>query len=106
MDTPSPAKSILVVDDDGLTRHALTLALESAGYTVHQASNGREAFRVLRTSPPPSAILLDIVMPEMTGWEFLRERDANRAPSWPTSPSSSSPPPVRSYPHWPPHEGW
>src|SRR5262249_7942101 len=75
MDTAPIAKSVLVVDDDGLTRHALTLALESAGYTVRQASNGQEAFRVLQTPPPPSAILLDIVMPEVTGWEVLRQRD-------------------------------
>jgi chemotaxis family two-component system sensor histidine kinase/response regulator PixL len=69
--------TVLVVDDDGLTRDALVLALEAAGYTVRQAADGREAFRVLRTPPPPSAILLDIVMPEMNGWEFLRERESN-----------------------------
>jgi CheY-like chemotaxis protein len=77
MSTTPPGKSVLVVDDDSLTRSALVLALESAGYKVHQAANGREAFGVLHTTPPPSAILLDIVMPHMNGWEFLRERDTN-----------------------------
>ena len=77
MSTTPPGKSVLVVDDDGLTRSALVMALECAGYKVHQASDGREAFRVLHTAPPPSAILLDVVMPHMNGWEFLRERDAN-----------------------------
>jgi chemotaxis family two-component system sensor histidine kinase/response regulator PixL len=75
--TTAPGKDILVVDDDGLTRDALVLALEAAGYTVRQAADGRDAFRVLRTPPPPRAILLDIVMPQMNGWEFLRERESN-----------------------------
>ena len=69
-------KDILVVDDDGPTRDALAMALGAAGYTVRQAADGREAFRLLQVPPPPSAILLDIVMPGMNGWEFLRERDA------------------------------
>jgi len=77
MNSTPPGKSVLVVDDDGLTRSALTLALESAGYRVHQAANGREAFQVLHAAPAPSAILLDIVMPHMDGWEFLRAREAN-----------------------------
>jgi chemotaxis family two-component system sensor histidine kinase/response regulator PixL len=77
MSTTALDKSVLVVEDDGITRSALALALESAGYKVHQASDGREAFRALHTISPPSAILLDVVMPHMNGWEFLRERDAN-----------------------------
>ena len=53
------------------------MTLEAAGYTVRQAGDGQDAFAVLRTPPQPAAILLDIVMPRMSGWEFLRERDAN-----------------------------
>jgi CheY-like chemotaxis protein len=68
---------VLVVDDDGLTRDALAMTLEAAGYAVRHASDGREALRLLRAPPPPFAVLLDIVMPGMNGWEFLRERDAN-----------------------------
>jgi CheY-like chemotaxis protein len=70
-------KDVLVVDDDGLTRDALTMTLEAAGYSARQAADGPEAFRLLRSGPPPVAILLDIVMPGMSGWEFLRERDAS-----------------------------
>jgi len=76
MSTPA-RKDILVVDDDGLTRQALATTLEAAGYTVRQAADGWEAFRLLCVPPPPTAILLDIVMPRMSGWEFLRERDAS-----------------------------
>jgi len=77
MKPAAPGKGVLIVDDDGLTRDALAMALGAAGYTVRQAADGREAFRLLRVPPPPSAILLDIAMPGMNGWEFLRERDAN-----------------------------
>ena len=70
-------KDVLVVDDDGLIRQALATTLEAAGYMVRQAADGREAFQLLCLPPPPCAILLDIVMPGMSGWEFLRERDAN-----------------------------
>jgi CheY-like chemotaxis protein len=77
MSTGGPEKNILIVDDDGLTRDALATTLQAAGYAVRQAADGREAFRQLCLPPPPSAILLDIVMPGMNGWEFLRERDAN-----------------------------
>jgi CheY-like chemotaxis protein len=77
MTTRTRGTDILVVDDDGLTRDALAMTLEAAGYTVRQAADGREAFRQLCLPPPPSAILLDIVMPGMGGWEFLRERDAS-----------------------------
>ncbi len=73
----APGRNILIVDDDGLTRDALLLTLESAGYTVWQAADGQEAFRVLQTSPAPVAILLDLVMPQMNGWQFLREREAH-----------------------------
>ncbi len=72
----APGRHVLIVDDDRLTREALALTLEAAGYAVRQAADGQDAFRALRTPPPPFAILLDIVMPRMSGWEFLRERDA------------------------------
>ena len=74
--TAAPGKHVLIVEDDRLTREALALTLETAGYTVRQAADGRDAFRALRALPPPDAILLDIVMPRMSGWEFLREREA------------------------------
>jgi DNA-binding response OmpR family regulator len=62
MTATAPGKHVLIVDDDRLTRDALALTLEAAGYTVRQAADGKDAFRVLRT-PPPAAALLDILMP-------------------------------------------
>jgi adenylate cyclase len=69
---PSGA-SILVVEDDLPTREALCRSLESMGYTAHNAVNGRTGLDWLAKHPAPSLILLDLMMPEMDGFEFLRE---------------------------------
>ena len=66
-------KSILVVEDDVTTRHALTRILARQGYSVTGAANGREAIDRLR-AVAPDLILLDLMMPVMDGWEFRREQ--------------------------------
>jgi adenylate cyclase len=69
---PSNA-SILVVEDDLATREALCRTLASMGYAAYQAINGRSGLDWLAIHPAPSLILLDLMMPEMDGFEFLRE---------------------------------
>jgi PAS domain S-box-containing protein len=69
---PSSA-SILVVEDDLPTRDALCRSLASMGYMAHVAVNGRSGLDWLANHPAPSLILLDLMMPEMDGFEFLRE---------------------------------
>ena len=61
---------ILVVDDDFDIRASLADVLESEGYSVALAANGREALTQLETISP-QVILLDLMMPEMGGAEFL-----------------------------------
>jgi PAS domain S-box-containing protein len=65
--------SILVVEDDLPTREALCRSLASMGYMAHAAVNGRSGLDWLANHPVPSLILLDLLMPEMDGFEFLRE---------------------------------
>ena len=67
----APAR-ILLVDDDADVREALVENLEQASYEVACASDGEEALKYLRLNPPPAAILLDLFMPVMDGWEFLK----------------------------------
>jgi two-component system, response regulator, stage 0 sporulation protein F len=64
---------ILVVDDEPDARELLRALLESAGHPVLEANNGQEALRLLTAvdAPEPRAIVLDLNMPIMTGWEFL-----------------------------------
>ena len=62
---------ILVVDDDDALRETLTDLLQLEGYRVVSASNGREALDLLERSPRPCAMILDMMMPVMSGWELL-----------------------------------
>jgi two-component system chemotaxis response regulator CheY len=66
-----PCKSILVVEDDGGIRETLKYALELEGYKVFTAANGRIAVDLLPKISKPCLILLDLMMPEMNGWEFV-----------------------------------
>ncbi len=70
--------SILVVDDDRDIRETLAEVLEVAGHTVSKASNGGEALDALRAKPA-EVILLDLMMPVMDGWTFVREQQADAA---------------------------
>ena len=66
-------RSILVVEDNLPTREALCRTLASMGYAAYSAVNGRNGLDWLANHPTPSMILLDLMMPEMDGFEFLRE---------------------------------
>jgi CheY-like chemotaxis protein len=63
--------SALVVDDDPETRELLRRLLEREGYQVAEAENGRVALDRIREARP-GVILLDLMMPEMDGFEFVR----------------------------------
>lgn len=62
--------TILVVDDSATERAAVEKRLQGAGYTVVTAADGRECLRRLYETHP-DLVLLDIVMPELDGWETL-----------------------------------
>jgi DNA-binding NtrC family response regulator len=68
---PTP-KTLLVVDDDSDVRDVLEEVLQDAGYAVVCAEHGQEALAYLRTRAKPDAILLDLFMPVMSGWDFAR----------------------------------
>ena len=65
------AQTILVVDDENKLRDLLRVYLEQEGYRVVEAANGREALYVARVEKP-DLIVLDVMMPEMGGYEFMR----------------------------------
>ena len=65
---------ILIVEDDPDVHLTLKECLEMEGYMTVSAYNGLEALRALREADEsPCMILLDMMMPEMNGWEFLEK---------------------------------
>jgi CheY-like chemotaxis protein len=65
--------NILVIDDDDDTRVCVVAVLEDDGYEVLGVSNGRDALEVLTGGYLPDLVLLDLMMPIMSGWELLDE---------------------------------
>jgi DNA-binding response OmpR family regulator len=66
---------VLVVDDNPVARNVAVAALESAGLVVDEASDGQEALDCLEADPP-DAVVLDIMMPRLSGHDVLAERRA------------------------------
>ena len=67
---------LLVVDDNETNRDVLSLRLKRQGYLVETAANGREALRMVQEKPF-DLMLLDIMMPEMDGYEVLKQLKAD-----------------------------
>ncbi len=68
------APEILLVDDDPEVRDAIRDLLEDEGFIVKCACNGSEALAELAARELPDAIILDLTMPVMDGYEFLQRR--------------------------------
>jgi two-component system chemotaxis response regulator CheY len=66
---------VLVVDDDPSIRRMIMAALRRDGYTFSEAANGKEALEIMRQEHP-SVVVLDLMMPIVSGWDVLRERAA------------------------------
>ena len=73
-----PGKHVLIVDDDPEVRRWLERVLTAEGWQVSEAEHGREALARVRERRP-DLILLDLLMPEMDGFEFLAELHAEPA---------------------------
>ncbi|HWP85200.1 MAG TPA: response regulator [Terriglobia bacterium] len=75
---PSPGNkpAVLVVDDEPYDRQMMAEVLESAGYTTLTAAGGAEALRVL-AGLRPDAVLLDLVMPEIDGFQVIEQIKAS-----------------------------
>ena len=69
-DVRGSSRRLLFIEDDDATRRSLAEALQGDGFEVVTAANGREGLQLLRNGLRPSAILLDVMMPVMDGWDF------------------------------------
>lgn len=74
----SNGSTVLVVDDDKDVCDLISAALTGKGYKTVVTGNGREALDYLKSpAPRPKLILLDLMMPEMNGWEFRKVQQAD-----------------------------
>jgi len=71
------ARHVLVVEDETAIRTMLAELLQHEGYAVIEAGDGREALRRLREQRP-DLIILDLMLPGMSGWEFLNQSREQR----------------------------
>jgi two-component system response regulator AtoC len=65
--------NVIVADDETLLRWALVQRLGRDGHTVTEAADGADALRALATVGPPTVIVLDLKLPDMTGLAVLEE---------------------------------
>lgn len=70
----STSPKVLVIDDDHTIREMTARAVRTTGCLVSEAENGRRGLEAIEANPP-DIVLLDLMMPEMDGFEFLREVD-------------------------------
>ena len=72
METPSaPPTTIVVVEDNPLVSSLITYVLERRGYTVIPATDGQQAMHLVETIAPPRAVLLDVMLPYVDGFELI-----------------------------------
>jgi CheY-like chemotaxis protein len=68
---------IMIVDDNNEVRTVVKATLEREGYEVIEAHSGEECLNILYSGEIPDLVLLDIMMPEMDGWEVSRRMKTN-----------------------------
>lgn len=77
------SSSVLVIDDDAELRDMLKLVLEFEGFQVYCAADGVEGLKALEEFPDIQAILLDLMMPIMNGFQFLERLEKREKPPIP-----------------------
>lgn len=73
----APDTRVLIVEDDPDIRLLFSTTMAAHGFEVSTASNGEEALAALASDPLPAAIVADLHMPVMDGWELLTALRAN-----------------------------
>lgn len=72
-ETASPSKTILLIEDDSDVRSETAAFLEDQGFAVMPASTGTDALLILKHIDPPDLIVMDLMLPFMSGWDVSAE---------------------------------
>ena len=67
----------MIVDDDKDILLCVKQILEANGYKVYSFDNGRDFLKALEDGKKPTLVLLDVMMPEMSGWDVCRRLEEN-----------------------------
>jgi two-component system alkaline phosphatase synthesis response regulator PhoP len=82
--SPTPAATVLVVEDDAHIAHLLEFLLQRAGYRVEVARDGRAAQAYLQSHPAPAIVLLDVMLPFIDGIQLVAQMRIQ--PGWDSVP--------------------
>ncbi len=74
MSASGPSPRILIVDDSPDLLQNMIWSLKRARYSIDTAENGKLALQKIREGERPALVLLDLMMPVMSGWDFLEVR--------------------------------
>jgi CheY-like chemotaxis protein len=77
-------RTVLVIDDEEQVRNVVKRYLTEAGFDVRTAADGRQALEMVQSQSQPDAIVLDLLMPVMSGFEVLSA--LRIIPAWATIP--------------------
>jgi CheY-like chemotaxis protein len=69
---PKTSRPILIVEDDSHTRTGLVTLLQNDGFSVVAVTNGQEALDALESGLRPALMLIDLMLPEVSGWDLLK----------------------------------
>ena len=69
---PDKSRPILVVEDDASAREGVLALLRNDGFSVEAAKTGQEALDALEGGLQPALMVIDLMLPEVTGWELLK----------------------------------
>ena len=78
------AKRVLIVEDDADIAYLLRFMLDREGFTVEHAADGHQAEERLAQEPIPDAVVLDIMLPHLDGFDLLRQ--IRGRPGWASTP--------------------
>jgi len=78
--TRQPFRDVLVIEDDPVVSRLVEHLLIRRGFVVHLASDGLQAQALLKTMPRPAVVVMDVMLPFVSGFELISE--IRQAPDW------------------------